>query len=278
MFAPIPQSEAGQRGRLNSKAVKLTKIFYFSGTGNTLWSAKKIAENLNDKYELINIGKHAQNGEIIIEADTVILIFPAYAYGAPLLFQRFVEQAIFKTSYLAVFVTYGTSPGGALAGISRILKRKKTNAAYFGRIPAMENYIAIFGPPKPETLAKRLAAQKKATGEAARAIIEKRENSVITFRPLSAFVFTMFSIAVKIFYKWYKVSGDCNGCGICEKICPAQAITMQNRRPLFSRKCEHCNGCLNWCPQKAIHFGRLNSRSPRYHHPEITATEIARHS
>ena len=254
----------------------MTKICYFSGTGNTLWSAEKIAGQIGDKYELINIGIEAQKDAIILEADAVVLLFPAYAYGAPLVVHKFVQRAVFKTPYAAVFVTFGTSPGGALAEIGRILKRKKINAVYFGRIPAVENYIAIFGPPKAGTTEKRLQLQEKATAEAVYCIQERRANRINTFRPFSAFIALLFSLGVKVFYRWYKVSADCNGCGICEKVCPVSAITMKNGRPEFSAKCEHCQGCLNWCPRRAIHFGRLKSGTPRYHHPEISAADISR--
>jgi ferredoxin len=254
----------------------LTRICYFSGTGNCLWSAKEIARLTGDQCELINIGAEAQKSEIILEADALAVVFPAYAYGAPLAVRSFIKKALFKTPYIALFVTYGTSPGGALAELSRILKHKGTAASYCGRIPAVENYIAIFGPQKEKTKQRRLELQKKATEDAARAVIERRRSSVNTFRPFSAFVSTLFSLGVKLFYRAYRVSADCNGCGICERLCAVSAISMREGRPCFSGKCEHCQACLNWCPQRAIHFGRLNTRTPRYHHPEITLSEISR--
>jgi len=255
---------------------EVIKFCYFSGTGNTLWSAKKIAEQCGEEYELINIGVEAYKDEPTIEADAVVLLFPAYAYGAPLVVHSFAEKAVFKTPYVALFVTYGTSPGGALAEIGRIIKRKGTGAVYFGRIPAVENYIAIFGPPKAETTEKRLGLQSKATEEAARCLAERRTNSINTFRPFSAFVSLLFSLGVKVFYKQYRLSADCDGCGICEKVCPVSAIVMRNNKPEFSGKCEHCQGCLNWCPLRAIRFGRLRPDTPRYHHPEINAADISR--
>jgi len=254
----------------------MIKICYFSGTGNTLWSAKKIAASAGDKCELVNIGVEVKKDEILLEADAVVLLFPAYAYGAPLVVHEFVQKAVFKTPYVASFVTYGTSPGGALAEIGRILRQKGINAVYFGRIPAVENYIAIFGPPKERTTEIRLQLQKTATEEAVRCIVARHTNRINTFRPFSAFVSVLFSLGVKIFYKWYKVSDNCDGCGDCEKVCPVSAITIIDKRPAFSKKCEHCQGCLNYCPKKAIQFGRLKPDSPRYHHPEIDTDAIAR--
>ena len=255
---------------------EVVKFCYFSGTGNTLWSAKKIAEQCGEQYELVNIGVEVFKDEVTLEAGAVVLLFPAYAYGAPLAVHKFVEKAVFKTPYIAAFVTYGTTPGGALAEIGRILKRKKTKVSYFGRIPAVENYIAIFGPPKAKITERRLGLQTKATEEAVRCIVERRTNRINTFRPLSAFVSLLFSLGVKVFYRQYRVSDDCNGCEICSRVCPVSAIVMRNGKPEFSNRCEHCQGCLNWCPRRAISFARIKFGGPRYHHPEISATDISR--
>ena len=254
----------------------MTKIYYFSGTGNSLWSAKRIAQTIGGECTPENIGAWAQKGETVVEADAVVLVFPSYAFGLPLAVRRFVRNAKFKTPYLAAFVTYGSTQGGTLASLSRILKRKGIGEVYFGRIPAVENYIAIFGPPKEKTERLRLAMQKEATEEAARCVMERRANRVSTFRPVSAFIWLLFSLGIKIFYKRYKVSGDCNGCGICAKLCPVSAISMRDGLPVFSGKCEHCQGCLNWCPKKAIHFGRLDSSLSRYHHPEVSFGDMSR--
>jgi ferredoxin len=255
----------------------LTKIYYFSGTGNTLWSAKKIAEIMGD-CELFNIGVEAYKDEIVVEADAVVLLFPSYAYGLPIIVRSFVQNAVFKTAYLAAFVTFGSSPGGTLASLSRLLKRKKINAVYFGRIPAVENYIAIFGAPKPKRTQERLSLQGTATTAAARSVMERQTNRITVFRPLSAFIWFLFSLGTKIFYRHYRLGAECNACGICAKICPVSAITMRDGRPKFSAKCQHCNGCLNWCPLKAISFGRLNARIARYHHPEITVADMSKNN
>jgi ferredoxin len=254
----------------------LTKIYYFSGTGNTLWSAKKIAELIGGECLLVNIGIEAQKNEIILEADAIVLLFPAYAYGMPLIVRSFVQKAVFKTPYVAAFVTYGTSPGGTMTPLSHILKKKRVEKVFFDRIPAVENYIAIFGPQSEKTIQKRLTMQSKATEEAARCVTERRTSRVNTFRPFSAFISFLFSIAIMVFNKHYRVSAECDGCGICEKICPVAAVTFREKRPVFLAKCEHCQACLNWCPKKAIHFGRLNAVTKRYHHPNISLSDMER--
>jgi ferredoxin len=254
----------------------LTKIYHFSGTGNSLWSARKIAQIIGGSCELYNIGVEAKKDEIILEADAVIIVFPSYAYGLPLIVSRFAKNAVFKTPYAAAFVTYGTSPGGTLGALRRILKKKGIAKLFFGRIPAVENYLAIFGVQKEQIIQKRVSMQEKATEEAARCIIERRENKVSTLRLFSAFVSLLFSLGAKIFYNYYKVSGSCNGCGVCAKTCPVSAIVMKDGRPVFTSKCEHCQGCIDMCPLRAIKFGRVKFGTPGYRHPEIAIGDLTR--
>jgi ferredoxin len=251
----------------------MTKIFYFSGTGNTLWSAKKIAELLGG-CELFNIAAEMRKPPETIEAERIIFLFPAYAYQSPLLVRRFLIRSVIRSPYIAAIVTFGTDPGGALAEVHRVLKRKKTKVSFFGRIPSVENYIPIFGPPRERKKTERLAMQRDATEEMARALDAQNTNRVWPVRPLSMCVSSLLRLAKPLFVKGFKVTAECNGCGICAAICPACNITMKERRPVFSPGCEHCQACLNWCPRRAIRYIRLKPDTPRYHHPEVGIAEM----
>ena len=255
----------------------MTKIYYFSGTGNSLWSAKKIAQSVRDKgdtCELFNIGAEEKKDEILIEADAVIIVFPSYAFGLPLVVKRFVKKAVLKTPYLAAFVTFGSTPLGTLGILRGILKKKKIDKMFFGKIPAVENYIAMFGPPKEQEIESRSVMQKEATEQAARCVIERCVNRVNTFCPISRFVVSLFYLGLKIFYKRYRVGDNCNGCAVCEKICPVSSITMKDNRPQFSSRCENCQGCVNICPQRAIQFWRAKFGAKGYCHPEINISDL----
>ena len=264
----------------------MTKIYYFSGTGNSLWSAKKIAEGIGGDCELFNIGAAGQESEIVIEADSVVLVYPSYAYGLPVIVRRFIKQAVFKTPnesstqneksapYIASFVTYGSSPRGTQGELRRILKKKGIVKMFFGNIPAVENYLALFGPPKAQTFERRNIMQEKATEEAVRQVLERRENTVNTFCPFSAFVSWLFSLGIKIFYKYYRIGENCNGCAVCQKVCPVSAIIMRGGRPHWTKKCQNCQGCINICPLRAIQFGRVKFGTAGYIHHKINISDL----
>jgi ferredoxin len=205
-----------------------------------------------------------------------VVLFPAYAYQMPAMVREFLLSRKINSPYIAAMVTYGSSPGGALAEAARLLKRNGSRLDFSYALPAVENYIPMFGAPSQSTITTRLEMQRESTSAAARFINERCKNSVWTFRPISAFVSSLFRLGRKSFPKMYVVTDACTGCGLCEKVCPAHAISMINSKPVFSSACEHCQACMNWCTQKAILYLRLKAGTPRYTHPDVTVKEMLR--
>jgi ferredoxin len=76
----------------------------------------------------------------------------------------------------------------------------------------------------------------------------------------------------------------CTGCGVCERVCLGQKIRMVDGRPEWQEevKCLGCFACLNFCPEESIqvkstwYMKSQTEQNGRYHHPEITAADIAR--
>ncbi len=54
-----------------------------------------------------------------------------------------------------------------------------------------------------------------------------------------------------------KLYEGCTGCGHCAKLCPAKAITIQNRKAVIDRrKCVRCFCCQEFCPSGAMRVQR----------------------
>jgi NAD-dependent dihydropyrimidine dehydrogenase PreA subunit len=76
----------------------------------------------------------------------------------------------------------------------------------------------------------------------------------------------------------------CTGCGVCENVCLAERLQVVDGRPVWQEaiKCHGCFACLNFCPEESIqvkskwYLKSYTEQNGRYHHPEITAQEIAR--
>jgi len=260
--------------------MKTTKIFYFSGTGNCLKCAKEIADGLGEGTEVISIPSimHSapKKGAIRIVADRVVVIFPAYAYLAPVMVKKFLKRADIECEHAAVFALYATKTGGALKQARRLLKKAGAENIYGAKIISVENYVAIFGFPSEDEVQKKCAMQTEETRGHIVAIERGEANITKGFHPLSPIIGFLFGMLGRRVLKMrFKVHEDaCNGCGVCVKVCPAKCIVIENGKAVFKKGCEHCQGCFNYCPKKALQFAKIKPDSDRYHHPDIECGEF----
>ena len=67
-----------------------TRLFYFSGTGNSLKIAHDIAGNIEDS-EIVHIEK-AINRDLKFTDENVGIIYPVYMMGLPLIVADFVKK------------------------------------------------------------------------------------------------------------------------------------------------------------------------------------------
>lgn len=55
-------------------------------------------------------------------------------------------------------------------------------------------------------------------------------------------------------------TGKCIGCGICTKVCPSLAITLENKKAVVKLEdCRGCGGCNQRCPVFAITMEKLDN-------------------
>ncbi|MCP4136311.1 MAG: hypothetical protein GY754_35400 [bacterium] len=73
--------------------------------------------------------------------------------------------------------------------------------------------------------------------------------------------------------KSFKINSKCNGCGICQKICPVRNIEIVEDKPVWLHKCENCYACFQWCPQEAI-SGDIVEYEKKYHHPGAALSDL----
>ena len=78
------------------------------------------------------------------------------------------------------------------------------------------------------------------------------------------------------FKKIYRVTDDCIGCSICNKVCPMNCFEIKNQRAeQNSQNCVMCMACIHACPKKAIQMN-MPEKNPdaRYRNENIGIMEI----
>lgn len=108
-------------------------IFYFSGTGNSHYVAKNIAQHNSEK--LIAISTAVNNGDKLYEYnlndnEIIGFIYPIYAWGPPAIVIKFIEKLKlnnYKSNYIFTVATCGGSIGNTMKVIDNCLKKKSIN-------------------------------------------------------------------------------------------------------------------------------------------------------
>lgn len=258
-----------------------TVIYYFTGTGNSLAAARRIAAALGD-CELIPIAS-LQNAEgtIAPEARRLGIVCPVYDGGVPLMVAEFAGKLdLSQADYVFSVVTMGGMGVSALHqldGIFREGQGRRLDAAFAVRMPG--NFPPLYRPPTGAKRDKILTAAERQLGEIAEAIA-RCQAAPPGFSPISAVMKALtygpFCRNVHGMGRNFSESDACTGCGTCSRVCPAGNIEMVDGRPAWGDCCELCCACLHFCPVEAIQLDMLlgtNGRG-RYRHPGVKVADM----
>ncbi len=253
-----------------------TIIYWFSGTGNSLAVAKALAEKCGDT-ELIPMAKALKNPQP--PAERIGLIFPVYSFGPPALVGRFIEKLnVSSGAYIFAVTTYAANKGGTLSILQRLLQKRGLELAAGWGVKMPENYPPLGGAPAPEKQQTIHAAAAEKIEQIATELQQMPrgvyEPSPLIWRFLSRMAYPLFVKNVWRADKFFRADSNCNGCGICAKVCPVNDIEMTDGKPKWLGRCEQCFACFHWCPQKAVQYGR-SAKQHRYHHPAVVLSDVA---
>lgn len=259
-----------------------TTIYYFTGTGNSLAAAKKIAAATGD-CELVPIASLANtSGDIIPQAERVGIVCPDYFSGVPLMVASFtgrLDPAAVKYLF-AVVTNGGGGESAALRQLDGILRKRQGRGldAGFG-VVMPGNYIMMYESPsgkkQEEILAKADEAIAGITGLVQQC--EKRDlPSSLIPRILFTLAYPWFRSHAHTDDKKFSVTDTCTSCGTCVAICPAKNIELVGGKPVWKHHCELCCGCIHLCPVQAIQAGAGTENRVRYRNPSVTVAELKR--
>lgn len=254
-----------------------TDLFFYTGTGNSLWAARMLAGKLGDA-EIIPISRTSGHA-VVSGADAIGIIFPVHIWGLPRRVVTFVD-ALEKNKaryHFAVAVNAGQVAATLIQLKQRMAVRGLSLSSGF-EVAMPTNYIPWGGPGPEEGQIRRFEAARSKIGRIA-AAAAAREARPVEKGPLwQNIVFTGFNrlafSRIPTMDRSFRADEKCDGCGICKAVCPSGNIDLPEKRPVWLHHCEQCLACIQWCPQEAIQFGKKTPRYKRYHHPEVTLRDM----
>ena len=244
-------------------------ILYFSGTGNSIYVAKRIADALGDA--LVNLNDHikASDTSSVETGERVIIVTPTYAWRIPRVVRDWLLRTEPRGAKQVWFVmTCGGEIGNADKYNRELCAEKAISCMGTAQIVMPENYIAMFSAPQADK-ARQIVA--KAEPDIDRAIAAIQANQPFAPTRNNLYDRLMSGPVNPIFYKFcvkadaFTVSDTCIGCGQCAKLCPMNNVTLKDGKPVWGRNCTHCMACICYCPVSAIEYGKKSVGQPRYH-------------
>lgn len=262
-----------------------TTIFYFSGVGNSLKAAKDLAEKLGDT-EVISVSKFmGEDGEVSISGDRVGIVYPVYIWGVPRIVSRFIKKIPRKCKdkyFFAVANNHSELAGSLLQLASKLKSRGiKLSAGFSVNMP---NSYTVFQKKNTNEystreLKKMFDALNERLDEIALLVKDEKkceiEKGTLAQRIINTGLVNHIAFAAfPLLDIPFKVDHKCVSCGLCEKICPVNNISLKNGKPTWHHKCEQCFRCINCCPKESIQYLNATSGKVRYKNPYVNMKEV----
>ena len=247
-------------------------VFYFTGTGNSLYIAKQLDSNVNSIPQVL------KGQDLTFRDERIGIVCPIYGHEMPAMVKEFIKKATFDTEYFYVILTYGKMHGGAADLADKYIKSVGRMVHYINSIMMVDNFLPVFD------MLEQMKEDKHIEENLAiiKADIDQKKSAKqkVTLKDKS--VHTMYTKMVKnapeTVWARYKITEDCVGCGICAKVCPAGCIKVENGMAVNTgENCQACYACVHACPKMAIQFDLERPEAnpnARYRNEHIELVEI----
>ena len=250
-------------------------IFYFTGTGNSLYAAK-----LLDK-DIISIPQIIKQSVLHFSANKIGIVCPIYGHEMPDMVKEFIAKATLATDYFYLVLTYGARHGGAAELASQFMQKIGKTVNYIVTVEMVDNFLPVFDMNEQTAIDKQV---EKRLAEIKQDIADRKcfiENATEADKAIHAAYLSSVNYAPVTVWADFLVTEDCIGCGICTKVCPGGCIHLEKQFAVHKTEgCQACFACIHACPKMAIQFNHLpqpeKNNHARYRNKHISLGELVR--
>jgi len=251
------------------------EIIYFSGTGNTWWVVKRLAEKLHAggaETRLVPFETREREEVPSPDADIFGVAFPCFGTGAPYNVDKFLhELPQGRGRKCFVLTSYALYNGSTAWDAVRVMKDRGYEPVLAGGVKMPMNIwlpgIKVWPIPKP---ARAEAIKKQALPAVERAADWLMEGKRVFLRrdPLNHLIsrgqYMFYHTIMPYVNRSWSVDENCTRCGLCESICPRKNIEVTPDGVRFKGWCMLCVRCYSFCPEQAIQFAGKTRDYYRY--------------
>ena len=246
-------------------------VFYFTGTGNSLYIAKQI------EREPISIPQIMQRECLEFTAERIGIVAPVYGHEVPTMVKEFLRKSVFYTNYFYMILTYGNRHGGAAELAKKLCDECGVSVNYINVILMADNWLPGFDMDEQKKIDKKVEENM----DKILSDLAKRKNMISEVTDIDRaahqqFLDRMSQMPADVWQHLLRVTENCVGCGTCEKVCTSSSIHVVDGKAVhIPGNCQTCLACAHACPQKAIQL-TIPEANPdaRYRNEHISLHEI----
>ena len=244
-------------------------IFYFTGTGNSLYAAKKLADEGEQIVSMIDAVRSKAFRYTLKEGEPLGFVFPVYFYTVsdPVL-ELVRNLTVENAGFVYAVIPCGASIGAAGGFLKSELKKRGLELQRVDALVVPDGALIFYDIDTPEKMEKTMETAKTELAAIKQAIDRREGNGIKGSPALGKLGLAAYHLCMGT--KPFRADEKCVGCGKCASICPAGAISMVDGRPSWTKsKCLKCCGCINRCPVSAIQYGKRTVNRGRYVNPVL---------